>query len=177
MLHHNTDLWRGTAPINRSNHGIWVTGGAWLCLHLWEHYRFTGDKEFLRRRAFPLMRDASIFFVDYLVKDDKTGWLISGPSNSPEQGGLVMGPTMDHQIIRDLFANTIEAAGILGVEPELAATLRRLARKSLRTKSASMDSSRNGWRIKMTPRTTTAIAPTCGVSIREMKSPCAAPLN
>jgi alpha-L-fucosidase 2 len=72
------------------------------------------------------MRDASIFFVDYLVKDAKTGWLISGPSNSPEQGGLVMGPTMDHQIIRDLFANTIEAAGLLGVEPELAATLRRL---------------------------------------------------
>src|SRR6185312_11111405 len=57
VLHHNTDLWRGTAPINASNHGIWVTGGAWLCHHLWEHYRFTGDRDFLARRAYPRMKD------------------------------------------------------------------------------------------------------------------------
>jgi alpha-L-fucosidase 2 len=126
VLHHNTDLWRGTAPINRSNHGTWVTGGAWLCLHLWEHYLFTGDREFLRRRAFPLMKDASLFFIDYLVEDPKTHWLVSGPSNSPEQGGMVMGPAMDHQIIRDLFANTIEAATLLGSDAELCATLRRI---------------------------------------------------
>jgi len=126
VLHHNTDLWRGTAPINRSNHGTWVTGGAWLCLHLWEHYLFTGDREFLRRRAFPLMKDASLFFIDYLVEDPKTHWLVSGPSNSPEQGGMVMGPSMDHQIIRDLFANTIEAATLLGSDDELCATLRRI---------------------------------------------------
>ena len=123
VLHHNTDLWRGTAPINRSNHGIWVTGGAWLCRHLWEHYLFTGDKDFLRRRAYPLMKEASLFFVDYLVRDPKTGWLISGPSNSPEQGGLVMGPTMDHQIIRDLFANTMEAAALLQTDSDLSGKL------------------------------------------------------
>jgi len=123
VFHHNTDLWRGTAPINASNHGIWVTGGAWLCHHLWEHYQFTGDKEFLAKRAYPAMKEAATFFVDFLAKDPKTGWLISTPSNSPEIGGLVAGPTMDHQIIRDLFANTIAAAAILGVDQEFAAQL------------------------------------------------------
>jgi alpha-L-fucosidase 2 len=123
LLHHNTDLWRGTAPINASDHGIWVTGGAWLCHHLWEHYQFTGDRDFLAKRAYPAMKEASLFFADFLVKDPKTGWLISTPSNSPEQGGLVAGPTMDHQIIRDLLANTIHAAEILGTDRDLAAKL------------------------------------------------------
>ena len=118
VLHHNTDLWRGTAPINNSNHGIWPTGGAWLCRHLWEHYLFTGDREFLARRAYPVMKEAALFFVDFLIEDPKTGWLISGPSNSPEQGGLVMGPTMDHQIIRDLFTACIEAAEKLGLDDD-----------------------------------------------------------
>jgi len=84
VLHHNTDLWRGTAPINASNHGIWVTGGAWLCRHLWEHYLFGGDKMFLKERAYPIMKEAAMFFVDFLIEDPKTGWLISTPSNSPE---------------------------------------------------------------------------------------------
>ncbi|MBA3482245.1 MAG: glycoside hydrolase N-terminal domain-containing protein [Pirellulales bacterium] len=120
VLHHNFDLWRGTAPINNSNHGIWPTGGAWLCQHLWWHYLYGGDKEFLRDRGYPLMKGASQFFVDALVEDSRNDqrWLISGPSNSPEQGGLVMGPTMDHQIIRELFANTIAAAETLEVDPE-----------------------------------------------------------
>jgi len=116
ILHHNTDLWRGTAPINASNHGIWVTGGAWLCQDLWEHYVFTGDMEFLEKRAYPLMKGAATFFVDFLIEDPKTGWLISTPSNSPENGGLVAGPTMDHQIIRDLFSNCIAASVLLGVD-------------------------------------------------------------
>ena len=116
VLHHNTDLWRGTAPINHSNHGIWVTGGAWFCQHLWEHYLFTGDKKFLKKRAYPVMKEAAEFFADFLIEDPKTGWLISTPSNSPENGGLVAGPTMDHQIIRDLLANCIEGAKILGVD-------------------------------------------------------------
>ena len=123
VLHHNTDLWRGTAPINASNHGIWPTGGAWLCRHLWERYLFSGDRDFLARRAYPVMKEAALFFEDFLVKDPKTGFLISGPSNSPENGGLVMGPTMDHQIVRSLFASTAEAAAILGVDAELAGRL------------------------------------------------------
>jgi len=125
VLHHNIDLWRGTAPINHSNHGIWPTGGAWLCQHLWWHYEFGGDKKFLAKRAYPIMKEASLFFADFLIEDPRNekGWLISTPSNSPEQGGLVAGPTMDHQIIRNLFASTIEASRILGVDEDLRQTL------------------------------------------------------
>ncbi|MDI1247604.1 MAG: glycoside hydrolase N-terminal domain-containing protein [Lacunisphaera sp.] len=129
VLHHNTDLWRGTAPINNSDHGIWPTGGAWLTRHLWEHYQFSGDREFLAKRAYPVMKEAALFFVDYLVRDPKTGWLISGPSNSPENGGLVMGPAMDHQIIRALFASTAQAAEILGVDGDLSKQLWQLGRE------------------------------------------------
>ena len=117
VLHHNFDLWRGTAPINASNHGIWPTGGAWLARHLWERYLFTGDKQFLRKTAYPLMKGAATFFADTLVEKD--GMLISGPSNSPEQGGLVMGPSMDHQIIRSLYGNVIAAGEILNTDLEL----------------------------------------------------------
>jgi alpha-L-fucosidase 2 len=123
VLHHNTDLWRGTAPINASNHGIWPTGGAWLCQHLMEHYRFTGDKEFLANRAYPVMKAAAEFFQDFLIEDPRSGWLISSPSNSPEIGGLVAGPTMDHQIIRSLLSDCISACEILGVDEEFRATL------------------------------------------------------
>jgi alpha-L-fucosidase 2 len=129
VLHHNTDLWRGTAPINHSNHGIWPSGGAWLCQHLWEHFLFTGDKAFLGLRAYPVMKEAALFFVDYLSRDPITGKLISGPSNSPEQGGLVMGPAMDHQIIRALFANTAQAARALGRDGDLADNLDDLRRE------------------------------------------------
>jgi alpha-L-fucosidase 2 len=119
VLHHNFDLWRGTAPINASNHGIWETGGAWLSTHLWEHYLFSGDKMFLRDTAYPLMRGAALFFVDAMVTDPKSGKLITGPSNSPEHGGLVMGPTMDRQIVRSLFGEVIAASEILGVDGDL----------------------------------------------------------
>jgi alpha-L-fucosidase 2 len=129
VLHHNTDLWRGSAPINRSNHGIWQTGGAWLSLHLWEHYLFTGDRRFLAERAYPVLKEASLFFVDALVKDPRTGWLISTPSNSPENGGLVAGPTMDHQIIRALFDATVQAARLLNVDAKLAAQLEGLRKE------------------------------------------------
>ena len=116
VLHHNTDLWRGTAPINAANHGIWVTGGAWLCRHLWAHYLFTQDKNFLKQTAYPIMKEAALFFNSFLIKDPGTGYLISTPSNSPEQGGLVAGPTMDHQIIRGLFSNVIAASQLLNVD-------------------------------------------------------------
>jgi alpha-L-fucosidase 2 len=119
VLHHNFDLWRGTAPINASNHGIWQTGGAWLSTHLWEHYLFTGDKRFLAATAYPLMKGAALFFVDSLVIDPKTGFLYTGPSNSPEQGGLVMGPTMDREIVRTLFGETIAAAKALNMDADL----------------------------------------------------------
>ena len=127
VVHHNFDLWRGAAPINAANHGIWVTGGAWMCTHLWQHYLFTGDRAFLAQRAYPLMKGAALFFADFLVEDPLTGWLISGPSNSPEQGGLVMGPQMDHAIVRVLLRATAEAARTLGTDADLAKEFDRIA--------------------------------------------------
>jgi alpha-L-fucosidase 2 len=94
-------------------------GGAWLCQHLWWRYAFTGDEVFLRERAYPILREAALFFVDTLIEDPETGWLISPLSNSPENGGLVPGPTMDHQIVRNLFAHTIEASKILDLDDDL----------------------------------------------------------
>ena len=126
VLHHNTDAWRGTAPINHSNHGIWVTGGAWLSLHFWEHFLFTQDREFLANRAYPVMRGAAEFFTRFLVRDPRTGKLISTPSNSPENGGLVAGPAMDHQIIRALFRACIDASTLLGTDTAFADTLRKM---------------------------------------------------
>ncbi len=126
VLHHNTDIWRGTAPINHSNHGIWVSGGAWLSRHLWEHFLFSGDKKFLAEQAYPLMRGSAEFFTQFLTKDPKTGYLISTPSNSPENGGLVAGPTMDHQIIRALFRSCIEASEILGADQKFASVLKEM---------------------------------------------------
>ncbi|WP_442795882.1 glycosyl hydrolase family 95 catalytic domain-containing protein [Pelobium manganitolerans] len=124
--HHNTDIWRATAPINNSNHGIWQGGSGWLVQHLWEHYLFTQNQEFLRNTAYPLMKSAAAFYQYNLVKDKKTGWLISSPSNSPENGGLVAGPTMDHQIIRSLFERCVKASEILGRDKAFADSLRKL---------------------------------------------------
>jgi alpha-L-fucosidase 2 len=131
VLHHNTDLWCGTAPINASNHGIWPTGGAWLCLQIWEHYLFTQDTAFLRQ-YYPVMRSASEFFTQFLIKDPRTdrhlghGRLISTPSASPEHGGLVAGPTMDHEIIHDLFYNTSSAAFILHTDSVFRTSIRKM---------------------------------------------------
>jgi alpha-L-fucosidase 2 len=133
VLHHNFDLWRGTAPINASNHGIWPSGGAWLSQALWDHYLFTHDRDFLRNTAYPLMKGAALFFVDTLVPNPMDGptkgRLITGPSNSPEQGGLVMGPTMDHQIVRGLFEDVIAASRILNTDADLRAQLTDLRKK------------------------------------------------
>ena len=119
VLHHNFDLWRGTAPINHSNHGIWPTGGAWLCQQVWQRYLYSGDRAFLEQTGYPLMKGAAEFFADTLVETPDGRWLVTGPSNSPENGGLVMGPAMDRQIVRNLFGNTIAASEILGVDDEL----------------------------------------------------------
>lgn len=124
VVHHNTDLWRGTAPINNTD-GIWPTGGAWLGYHLWEHYLFTGDTQFLAR-AYPDIKGAALFFADDLIKDPQTGWLVTSPSFSPEEGTLCNGPTMDNQLIRALLDSTIAAAGILHTDQTLAVELSRV---------------------------------------------------
>jgi alpha-L-fucosidase 2 len=127
VAHHNTDLWRGTAPINNID-GVWPTGGAWLCYHLWEHFLFTGDKKFLAH-AYPVMKSASEFFMDSMIKDTNTGWLVTSPSFSPEQGSLCIGPTMDHQIIRALMDATLAAAKILDTDKTFAAQLAEIRRQ------------------------------------------------
>ncbi len=137
VAHHNTDLWRATAPVDSPNSGMWPMGGAWLCQNLWEHYLFTGDKDYLRR-IYPAMRGAAQFFLDTLVEEPIHHWLVTCPSVSPEnknpalQGtGITAGPTMDMEILRDLFANCIEASNTLGMDRDfatrLAATRQRLA--------------------------------------------------
>ncbi|ADY50882.1 Alpha-L-fucosidase [Pseudopedobacter saltans DSM 12145] len=125
VLHHNTDIWRGAAPINNSNHGIWPTGGAWLTTHLLEHYAFTKDQAFLKK-YYPIIKNSVLFYKDFLVVDPISGCLISTPSNSPEHGGLVAGPTMDHQIIRALFDGFVNVSAALGLDEDL--------RKEIQTK-------------------------------------------
>ncbi len=135
VCHHNTDLWRASAPIDGPAWGFWPTGGAWLCKHLWDHYEFGGDKEFLEK-VYPAMKGAAQFFLDTLVEEPKHRWLVTCPSLSPENShpygvSVCAGPTMDMQILRDLFTNCIRAAEILAVDKEfrgqLAAARARLA--------------------------------------------------
>jgi len=126
VLNHNTDLWRGAAPINASDHGIWVTGSGWMAHHYWEHFLYSMDTLFLREKAWPVMKGAARFYAAFLVKDLGTGLLVSTPSNSPENGGLVAGPTMDHQIIRSLFKACIKSSEILSTDISFADTLRTM---------------------------------------------------
>lgn len=132
MAHHNTDLWRITGLVDRAFHGLWPTGGAWLCRHLWEHYLYTGNKSFLMR-AYPVLKDAALFFVDVLQEDPDHHWLVVSPSMSPENGylkkervSITAGATMDNQIVFELFSNTIRAAQVLGKDNALADTLRMM---------------------------------------------------
>lgn len=127
VAHHTTDAWWWTSPIGNVGYGMWPTGAAWCCQHLWEHYAFTGDRTFLADRAYPAMKEAAEFFLDYLVEDPKTGELVSGPSISPENrfrtpdgtvANVTMGPAMDQQIVYDLFSNCIEAGEILSIDSE-----------------------------------------------------------
>ncbi|MGJ8726646.1 MAG: glycoside hydrolase family 95 protein [Roseibacillus sp.] len=132
MTHHNTDLWRGTAPVDGAHWGMWPTGGAWLCQHLWEHYLYTQDADFLAE-SYPVIKGATQFFLDVLVENQE-GLLITSPSLSPEhshgggtEDGLSAdrsgvshcdGPTMDLQLLRDLFANCMRASELLDSDAE-----------------------------------------------------------
>ncbi len=125
VLHHNTDIFRATGAID-GPWGLWPTGGAWLCQHMWEKYLFNGDKQFLRS-IYPAMKGASQFFVDVLYKDPHTGWLVVSPSASPENAhndnSLSAGTTMDNQLVYSLLNNTIKAATILQLDAAFISTL------------------------------------------------------
>ena len=139
VSHHNTDLWRGTAPVDAARYGMWPMSGVWLCQHLWEHYLFTEDIDFLKK-YYPIMKGAAQFVMDILEVNPNYGYLTIPFSMSPEQGYYIDGnpeemflapsTTMDNALIRDLFPHVIEAAKLLNVDSEfsseLAATLEKI---------------------------------------------------
>jgi alpha-L-fucosidase 2 len=128
VAHHNTDLWRQSAPVGDFGHGdpvwaFWQGSAAWLCQHLWEHYAFGGDREYLRR-AYPVLKGAAEFYLDWLIEDGQ-GHLTTSPSTSPEhkfvlpdgrQAAISAGATMDLALIWDLFTNTVDASRALGID-------------------------------------------------------------
>jgi alpha-L-fucosidase 2 len=125
VVHHNTDLWRVATPVDGARWGLWPLGGAWLATHLYEHYAFGGDLAFLRK-AYPVLKEASEFILDFLVEDEQ-GRLVTNPSHSPEnafldekgnEGVLCVGATMDFGIIRELLGGTLRAAEILDADAE-----------------------------------------------------------
>lgn len=138
VLHHNTDLWRATTPVD-GPWGIWPTGGAWLANQMWDHYQFSLDREFLEREAYPAMKEAAQFVLDALVEvpagKPLAGKLVTNPSTSPENkyvlGGkrfsLTYAPTMDIELIRELFENCQQAAEILGTDEAFRVELARVS--------------------------------------------------
>ena len=130
VVHHNTDLWRQAAPIDGAKWGLWPLGGAWLLQHLWDRWDYGREPGYLEK-VWPLFRGAAEFFAATLVEDPTTGAMVTAPSISPENehphgAALCAGPSMDAQILRDLFGQCIEIAGLLGVDADLAARLARL---------------------------------------------------
>lgn len=139
VVHTISNIWGFTSPGEHPSWGQFTAAGGWLCEHLWEHYRFTGDKEYLAW-AYPVMKASAQFYMDFLTPEPKHGWLVTAPSNSPEnhfrtadgqEAGVCYGPTMDMEILRELFTNCISAGEILGVDEafraQLADTRGRLA--------------------------------------------------
>lgn len=137
VTHHNTDLWRITGPVDRPYAGLWPMGGNWLSQHLWDHYMFTGDQQFLKE-YYPVLKGACEFYLDVLQEEPSHKWLVVSPSNSPENTyvpgkrvSIAAGTTMDNQLLFDLFTKTDKAAEILNFDPDfrkvLKATIARLA--------------------------------------------------
>lgn len=135
VAHHNTDIWRVTGPVDKAFYGTWPVGGAWLTTHLWQHYLYTGDKDFLRK-SYPAMKGAADFFLGYMIHHPKYGWKVTAPSMSPEHGPkgedtkkastIVSGCTMDNQIIFDVLSNTLVASEILELPAAYRDSLRTL---------------------------------------------------
>jgi len=136
-LHHNTDIWATSNPVSGSpSWANWPMGGAWLCQHAWEHYQFTGDTEYLKQVAYPLMKGAAEFCSDWLI-EDPNGMLVTAPSTSPEnvfvtggvKGTVSVASTMDMSIIRDLFSNVIQASVKLNVDEDFRKMLQEKQKK------------------------------------------------
>jgi alpha-L-fucosidase 2 len=135
VAHHNTDIWRATGAVDGATWGVWNAAAGWLSLHLWEHYLYSGDKEFLES-IYPVLKGASTFYADFLIEHPKYGWLVVNPDSSPEnapaahQGSsLAAGTTMTNQIVFDIFSVTIRAAELLKKDKNFADSLQRLRRR------------------------------------------------
>ncbi|HAF14082.1 MAG TPA: hypothetical protein DCK99_10365, partial [Blastocatellia bacterium] len=140
VLHHNTDLWRATTPVDGS-WGIWPVEGIWLANQMFDHYEFSGDRDFLRREGYPAMKEAAEFALGILVEAPAgtpfAGRLVTNPSTSPENQYLLNGqrhylsyaPTMDIELIRELFKNCRRAAEILGTDTQFSAALDRAEKR------------------------------------------------
>lgn len=137
VAHVIANPWGYTSPGEGAEWGSTLTGGAWLCEHLWEHYKFTNDKEFLAK-YYPVFKEAATFLSAILIEEPKHKWLVTAPSNSPEntyimpdgfKGQSAMGPTMDMQICREIFGYSIEAAKILGKDQEWAKELSAIRKR------------------------------------------------
>lgn len=128
VAHHNTDLWRIAGPVDGTSWGMFPTGGAWLTTHLWQHYLFTGDKQFLAD-YYPVMKGAADFLIDYMQEHPQYGWLVTVPTVSPEHGPVgkrtevTAGSTMDNQIVFDVLSQVIKAGKVLGMENSQLSTL------------------------------------------------------
>ncbi|HEU5232735.1 MAG TPA: glycoside hydrolase family 95 protein [Terriglobales bacterium] len=128
VAHHNTDLWRATAPVDKASAGMWPMGGAWLSLELWDYYDYSRNRNYLEK-IYPVLKGASQFFLDTLVEEPKHHWLVTNPSLSPENkhpygSSIVDGPTIDEQILRDLFDKTARSAEMLGIDSDFRQKLR-----------------------------------------------------
>ena len=178
VTHHNTDAWRGASVVDGALWGMWQTGGAWLSTLIWDHYQFTGDLGFLQTN-YPAMKGAAQFFLDTLVVHPTLSYLVTNPSNSPElphhsNASVCAGPTMDNQILRDLFDAAARASEVLGVDTTF--------RSQVRTARDRLPPSRVGSRGNMqewladwveTERTT-GTSPTCTGCTPATRSPSGA---
>lgn len=131
VMHHNTDLWRTTGPVDQARAGMWPTCGAWLSQHLWERFLYSGDQAYLRD-VYPVMKQAAYFFLDFLVEEPEHNWLVIAPSSSPENAfdkknriTNAAGITMDNQLLFELFSNLISATEILDMDIAFADTLKQ----------------------------------------------------
>jgi len=141
VTHHNTDAWRGSSVVDFAAAGMWQTGGAWLSTMIWDHYRFTGDVDFLRT-YYPALKGCAQFFLDTLVTEPSLGYLVTNPSNSPELNhhsgaSVCAGPTMDMQILRDLFDGCAAASEVLGVDTDFRTQVRTARQRLAPTKVGS----------------------------------------
>jgi alpha-L-fucosidase 2 len=153
VAHVITNVWGYTAPGESASWGIPLSGSGWLCDNLWKHYAFTNNKSYLKK-IYPVLRGAALFYNNILIRDPQTGWLVTSPSSSPENSfylpngkttNVCMGPTIDNQIVRELFNHVIEASEWLNVDKDFRDTLENKLRQLPPPGEISKDGSLMEW--------------------------------